>query len=195
MKNKFAAYFKPLQPNQECLTFSVRHATQSSLTSRESWIPRPCHIINWMICVVSLHVWSRAGTSSEHESCWGHVEHQMPSRDTFADSEKAEFVSSTPPQPFTNGDGKSCMLQGLSWEIKILHGCHLPSWETARHLSCTHSSYNLQAIQLLLRELQRCSYTGEGSWGYQVIFNWPNHLNTKCRQLTLPLSIAKFWKK
>lgn len=33
------------------------------------------------------------------------MEHQMPPRDTFADSEEAEFVSSAPSQPL-NGDGK-----------------------------------------------------------------------------------------
>lgn len=108
------------------------------------------------------------------EDTW---QHQMPPRNIFADSEKAEFLFSTPSQQLRNGDGKSCILQGLSWEIKILHGYHPPSWETARQdLSCTHSKDNLQANQLLLRELQRCSYTGEGPWGthYQVIFNWPN---------------------
>lgn len=45
------------------------------------------------------------------EDTW---QHQMPPRNTFADSEKAEFLSSTPSQQFRNGDGKSSMLQELS---------------------------------------------------------------------------------
>lgn len=58
------------------------------------------------------------------EDTW---QHQMPPRNIFADSEKAEFLSSTPSQQPRNGDGKSCMLQGLPGEINIPHGYHPPS--------------------------------------------------------------------